>query len=97
MTDSCFFSEFSFLVDRCNTLSISSIILGDLNVHFYIPTSPLVLKNNSQLNRYSLYPAVTVSTHKFGHTLDIVISRPNVDIVCSTTDTQLHSPLLCCL
>ena len=67
----------------------SSIILGDLNVHFDIPTNLLVLKISSLLNRYSYYQAVTVPTHKFGHTLDIVMLRLNNDIVCSTTVTQL--------
>ena len=74
------------MLDQCNTLSSKSIILGDLNVHFDIPTNPLVL-----LNRYSFYQAVTVPTHKFGHTLYIVMFRPNDDITCSTTVTQLLS------
>ena len=79
------------MFDLCNTLPFSSIILGDLNVHFYIPTNPLVLNINSLLNRYSFYQAVTVPTHNFGHTLDIVMLRPNDDIVCSTTVAQLLS------
>ena len=61
LTDSCFLSEFTFLLGQCNTLSSSSIILDDLNVQIYIPTNPLVLH------------------------------RPNDDIVCSTTITQLLS------
>ena len=44
LTDSSFFSDFLFLLGQCNTLSSKSIILGDLNVHFDIPTNPLVLK-----------------------------------------------------
>ena len=82
LTDSSFFSDFSFLLDHCNTLSSKSLILGDLNVHFYIPTNPLILKSNSLLNRYSFYQAVTVPTHKLGHTLDIGMFRPTDDIVC---------------
>ena len=66
-------------------------MLGDLNVHFDMPTNRLVLKINSLLNRYSFYQAVAVPTHKFGHTLDIVMLRPTDDIVCSTTVTQLPS------
>ena len=42
-------------------------------MHFDIPTNPLVLKINSLLNRHSLYQAFTVPTHKFDHTLDIVM------------------------
>ena len=80
-----------FLFDQCNTLSSKSIILGDLDVHFDIPTNPLVLKINSLLNRYSFYQAVTVPTYKFRHTLDIVMFRPNDDIVYSTTVTKLLS------
>ena len=48
-----FISKYSFLLDPCNTLSSSSIILGDINVYFDIPTNPLVRKINSQLNRYN--------------------------------------------
>ena len=48
-------------------------------------TKPLVLKINSLLSRYSFYHTVTVPTHMFGHTLDIVI------FICSTTVTQLFS------
>ena len=54
------------------------MILGDLNVHFDIPTNPLVLKINSLLNRYCFYQAVTVPTHEFGHTQDIVMFRPTL-------------------
>ena len=81
-TDSCYFSEFYFLLDLCNTLYSSSIMLGDLNVHFIIPTNLLVLKINSLLNTCSFYQAIIVPTHKLGHTLDIVMLRPSVNIVC---------------
>ena len=91
LTDSCFFSDFSFLLDHCNTLSSKSIILGDLNVHFDISTNPLVMKINSLLNRYRFYQVVTVPTHKFGHTLDIAMFPPINDVVCSTTITKLLS------
>ena len=77
--------------DLCNALSSSSVILADLDVHFDIPTNPPVLKINRLPNRYSFYQAVTVPTHKFGHTIDIVMFRPTDDIVCSTTVTQLLS------
>ena len=66
----------------------SKSIILDLNVHFDIPTNPIVLKISSLLNRGS---SVTVPTHKIGHTLDIVMLRPNDGIVCSTTDAQLLS------
>ena len=82
--------NFLFL-DLCITLSNKGIILGDLNVYFYIPTNPLVLKISSLLNRYSFCQAVTVPTHMFGHTLDIVMFRPTDDIVCSTTVALLLS------
>ena len=59
LNDPCFLVNF---LDLCNTLSCSSIILGDVDVHFDIPTNPMVLKINSLLNRYSLYHAITVST-----------------------------------
>ena len=60
-------------------------------LHFDISTNPLVLKINSLINGYCFYQAVTLPTHMFGHTLDIVMFRPTDDIVCSTTVTQLLS------
>ena len=91
LTDSSFFSKFLFLLHLCNTLNSSSIILGDLHVHFDIPTNPLVLKINSLLNRCSFYQAVTVPTYMFGHALDTVLFRPNDDIVCTTAVNRLLS------
>ena len=44
-------TAFSFMLDLCNTPSSSSIILGGLNVHFDIPTNPLVLRINRLPNR----------------------------------------------
>ena len=73
LTDSCFFSKFLYLLDLCNTLSSSSIIAGELNVHFDILTSPLILKINSLQNRYSFHPIVTIPTNKLCHTLNIVM------------------------
>ena len=78
-----------FLLDLCNTLSEKSIIIGDINVHFDIPTNYLALKINSLLNSHSFYQAVTVPTHKLCHSLDIAMFRPTDNIVCSTTITQL--------
>ena len=61
LIDPCFFSDFLFHL--CSTLSSSSVILGDLSVHFDIPTNPLVKNISSLLNRDSFYQAVTVPTH----------------------------------
>ena len=63
LTDSCYLCEFSFLLDLCNKLSCSSVILGDINVHLDIPTNLTVMKINSLPNRYSFFQAVTVPTH----------------------------------
>ena len=79
------------MIQLYNILSSKSIISGDANVNFDIHTNTLVLKINSLLNRYSFYQAVTVPTHKYGHTLDIVMLRPNDDIACPTIVTQLLS------
>ena len=56
-----------------------------------------VLKIKSMLNRYSLHQAVTVPTHKLGHTLDVAMLRPTDDIVSSTTVAQLLSSDHCCV
>ena len=68
------------MFDLCNTLSSSSIVIGDLNVHFDVPTNPLVLKINILLNRYCFYQAVTVPSHKLVHTPHIVMFMPTDNI-----------------
>ena len=96
LTDSCFLSHFPFLLR--NTLSISSIISEDLNVHLGVHTNPLVRKILSLLNRYSIYQAVTAPTHMLGNILHIVMFRPTDNIVCSITISQLIlSNHYCCL
>ena len=47
------------------------------------------MKINSLLNRYSFYQAVTVHTHKLGHTLDIAMFRPTDDNAFYTKVSQL--------
>ena len=79
------------MLDLFNTLSNSIIIPGDINVHLDIPTNPLVLEISSLINGYSFHQAVTVPTHRLGHSLDIAIFRPTDDIVCCTNVTQLLS------
>ena len=84
------------MLNICNTFSSSTIILGDLNVHFDIPTSPLVLKIKSA-KWAQFYQPVTIPTHKLVHALDIVMLTPTDDSVRSTTVTQLLLSDHCCV
>ena len=91
LTESYFYKEFPLPLYLSKTLSNSNIILGDITVHFDVPTNPLVLKISTLLNRYSVYQASAIPTHELGPTLDIAIFRPTYDITCFTTVTQLLS------
>ena len=69
LTNSRFFSKCAFLLHLYNTLSISSIISGDLNAHIDIRINLLVQNINNVLTCKVFYHAVNVH-HKLGHTLD---------------------------
>ena len=67
-----------------NSLHGQLCILGDFNIHFDCPHTPLTAKTVDILNAYSLQQVVTEPTHKGGHILDWVIVRPDEQIHRST-------------
>ena len=77
------------MLDLRNTLSTSSIISEDINVHLDVTTSALVRKINCLLKRHSIYQTAIVPSHTSDQILYIVMSRPPDDIVCSITVSQL--------
>ena len=77
------------MLHTCNTLSSSSITLGNINAHLDMPTNSLVLTIYSLLDICGFCQTITVPTHKLGHTLDVAIIRPTDDNVSSTTVSQL--------
>ena len=88
LTDAMFHQEFPGLLDYCNTLSGTYIVLGDINFHFDQPQHPSTAKMIELLDQFSLSQSVTEPTHNRGHIIDWIMYRPQDGVVRSTSVTQ---------
>ena len=78
-----FFDEISpFLHDHVLN-SGDLLILGDVNLHMDIPDKPDTIRFNDILKSLNLTQHVTFPTHRSNHTLDVVLTRSDNDLLCS--------------
>jgi hypothetical protein len=80
---SLFYEEFATFLDKHVITSGHLLLLGDLNFHLDDPADSVKFK--SLLDSYDLQQHVTGPTHRSGHTLDLVITRINDDIVWNSS------------
>ena len=76
-----FFEEFSSFLERIVTTTGPLVIIGDFNFHLDNKNDRSAARFKEQLNAFSLVQHVRESTHKNGHTLDLVITRTGEEIV----------------
>lgn len=98
---SVFFDEFATLLELLNTSSGHLLITGDFNFHVDTPDDPNAAKFLDLLLMSDLQQHVVNSTHRHGHTLDLIISRIDNNFVSDLTQfTDVpsdHNALLCFL
>ena len=73
-----FILEFSDLIERIFTLNVKIVLAGDFNVHVDIPSDSEAILFNDILTTFNLQQHVKGTTHRCGHTLDLVISDNNI-------------------
>ena len=96
LTDSMFLEQFPDLLDMCNSLHGQLCILGDINIHYDCPNSPLTAKTLDILQMYNLKQMVTEPTHRRGHTIDWVLVRPDEQVHrSSNVSDSLESDHFC--
>ena len=86
-----FFDDFSTLAEQLATASGNLLIVGDLNLHLDAGNDLDAMKFQSILESFNLKQHVTVPTHSRGHTLDLIITRSDVDLV---DDIVVKNPAL---
>ena len=85
-----FVDQLCDFVEFCDSLPGKTLILGDFNVHFDVPTK--VDKFLQVMDIFSLSQSVNAPTHKDGHILDLVLYRQSDDFLISTkVETDLKS------
>ena len=84
-----FFSEFSDFLDSLSSQRGHFMITGDLNFHFDDANDASANEMESILTSFNLQQHVHQSTHRNGHTLDVVITRADDSCVISV-DARDH-------
>ena len=83
-----FLSEFSNLLEQIIADPKPIIIFGDFNLHVDLPNDVAALKFLDLLETFGLKQHVNVATHRCGHTLDLVITRSDDDLVSNLNVTD---------
>ena len=71
------------MLDHCNSISGSCVIVGDFNFHFDNLCHPSTSKMIDLLNTFGLIQSVNQPTHKHGHIIDWTVYRPHDVVVKS--------------
>ena len=79
----CFFDEFSSLLDAVSLTRDRLLILGDFNFHVECASNSAAISFLGLVESYGLTQFVKVPTHKKCHTLDLILSR-EVDVSDAT-------------
>ena len=91
VSNSLFFEEFPVLLEHLATASGKLIMLGDFNFHVDDTDNASALKFLDIVNCFYLAQHITVPTHKDGHSLDLIITRNDEDLIF---DIDVHDPLI---
>ena len=81
LTSSLFFNDFSSLLEILTVGSTQLLLTGDFNVHVDVVNDRDAVKILNLLDTYNLQQHVREPTHTCNHTLDLLISREDDDLV----------------
>ena len=98
LTNKMFFDEFSPFMHDCISSTGHFLLLGYLYFHLEDRNDTEALKPNDLFNTLNYKQHVTTRTNKSGHTLDVVITRDNEDLISQwKVGDQLsdHNLILC--
>ena len=91
LNNKTFLDEFATLAEQLVVVPGNLLIVGDFNYHLDANSDTDAKRFNNILESFNLHQHVNVSTHKHGHTLDLVITRSDDDFV---TGVEIKDPLL---
>ena len=76
------------ILDYINNLPGLVCLVGDMNIHFDNPLQSLAKRTLTTLSVHSLVQVINKPTHKYGHIIDWVVVRADVDIHAKSTVTD---------
>ena len=91
LNSALFFEEFCILAEQLVVSPGNLLIVGDFNYHVDNISNLDTVKFNNILESFGLVQHVNGPTHKKGHTLDLIITRAEDELVNST---EIRDPML---
>ena len=88
----CFWKDWKDLLTLHTTSNFDFVIVGDLNLHLDETGDCSTLKFQTILDEFSLTQHIHEKTHVAGHTLDILVTNSNSNIV---SQICVHDPNFC--
>ncbi|XP_072021265.1 uncharacterized protein [Amphiura filiformis] len=76
-----FLEEFDAFINEISMAPVKTLLLGDFNIHVDLPSKPDSARFLESLAENGFQQHVHQSTHKDGHTLDLIISRNEENLV----------------
>jgi exonuclease III len=99
LTHSMFFEQFQDFLEHCDTLPGKTLLMGDFNIHVDDVNDPNAKKLFTLLDMFCFSQSVVGSTHKLGHTLDLILYRSSDDVLSTSfVNSDLksdHSAVMC--
>ena len=83
-----FIEEFALLLEDIALGGTSIVFAGDFNIHWDSPNDPYTRKFKELCEAFGLTQHIESATHVKGHTLDLILSRQNDNLV-------LNNPRVC--
>ena len=91
LNSSIFFHEFSTLAEQLVLTPGNLLIVGDFNYHVDVSTNSDATRFSNVIKSFIMRQHVIGPTHKHGHTLDLILTRSNDDLV---TRVETKDPML---
>jgi hypothetical protein len=85
-----FFEEFSDLLGRAVTNSMSLLLAGDINIHLDDLLDTNTVKFKHLIALYGLSQHVSTPTHRDGHCIDVLVSCSGVNVA----SVHVYSPMI---
>ncbi|PIK62499.1 hypothetical protein BSL78_00596 [Apostichopus japonicus] len=92
LTFAMFIDDFSSLLQFLSSSTTPLIIMGDFNIHVDVPSDQNFASFDDLLQAFDFQQHVSGPTHRNGHTIDLIISHKDSDLVKCTC---VHDEHLC--
>ena len=91
LSKSLFLDEFSSLLEKISISKEKIIFLGDFNIHWDDKSNSETIRFRNLVDSFNLQQHVEFQTHELGHTLDLILSRTDENIVKTCYETEYIS------